>query len=209
VPGAGRSPLICRPERKAELEARNAVSQLDYIAHLVNERRIGEIRESYIQRLHALAVEDIYPCGGEYRNATKYVTIEGSRHRPPHESLVRPLVWDLIYQANHPRAHWRYIQSAAYVIWRLNWIHPFAGGNGRTARALGYLVVCIDFGTTLPGVPSVPTLLARHRDEYLRGLWTSDKAHGRGRTNVHRVARLVRRIVRQQLSAGARAEGAA
>jgi fido (protein-threonine AMPylation protein) len=24
------------------------------------------------------------------------------------------------------------VERAAYALWRLNWIHPFAGGNGRT-----------------------------------------------------------------------------
>ncbi|MBL8221394.1 MAG: Fic family protein, partial [Bryobacterales bacterium] len=28
------------------------------------------------------------------------------------------------------------------VMWRLNWIHPFFGGNGRTARSASYLVLC-------------------------------------------------------------------
>jgi hypothetical protein len=29
-------------------------------------------------------------------------------------------------------------ELAAYGLWRLNWIHPFVEGNGRTARAVCY-----------------------------------------------------------------------
>ena len=31
---------------------------------------------------------------------------------------------------------------AAYVLWRICWIHPFDDGNGRTARAASYFVLC-------------------------------------------------------------------
>jgi hypothetical protein len=31
------------------------------------------------------------------------------------------------------------IHLAAYLMWRLNWIHPFADGNGRTARMTSYV----------------------------------------------------------------------
>jgi fido (protein-threonine AMPylation protein) len=39
---------------------------------------------------------------------------------------------------------------SAFVLWRLNWIHPFDDGNGRTARALAYLVACCRLGFDLP-----------------------------------------------------------
>ncbi|HET9282483.1 MAG TPA: Fic family protein [Candidatus Angelobacter sp.] len=48
------------------------------------------------------------------------------------------------------------IHLAAYVIWRLNWIHPFADGNGRTSRALSYLVLCTRLGERLPGTVTIP-----------------------------------------------------
>ena len=34
----------------------------------------------------------------------------------------------------------------AYVLWRLNHIHPFINGNGRTARAASYFVICLKLG---------------------------------------------------------------
>jgi hypothetical protein len=68
--------LLCPIEEKAQREAKNGVEQIDYIAYLVNEVRIDEIRESHILELHRLAVEGIYPCGGNYRNANMQVRIK-------------------------------------------------------------------------------------------------------------------------------------
>ncbi len=65
---------------------------------------------------------------------------------------------------------------AAYAQWRFNWIHPFAGGNGRTSRAVTYLIVCMSEGRMLPGVPSMPTLIYEHRDEYIRALQAVDES---------------------------------
>src|ERR1700691_2453032 len=49
--------------------------------------------------------------------------------------------------------HWEEsnaIHLAAYILWKLNWIHPFADGNGRTARAVSYAVLCIKLDGLLP-----------------------------------------------------------
>jgi Fic family protein len=43
------------------------------------------------------------------------------------------------------------IHLAAYVMWRLNWIRPFADGNGRTSRILSYVVLSIRSGIRLTG----------------------------------------------------------
>ena len=44
----------------------------------------------------------------------------------------------------------------AYALWRLNWIHPFIEGNGRTARAACYYLICLRNGGLLPGIKIVP-----------------------------------------------------
>ena len=68
------------------------------------------------------------------------------------------------------------LEGAAYAQWRFNWIHPFAGGNGRTSRAITYLIVCMNEGRMLPGVPSMPSLIYQHRDEYIRALQAVDES---------------------------------
>jgi Fic family protein len=80
---------------------------------------------------------------------------------------------------------------AAYARWRFNWIHPFAGGNGRTSRALAYLVVCIDFGRCVPGSPSIPTRIAALREDYVAALRSADAADAEGKESILDMARLV------------------
>jgi Fic family protein len=205
----GRDVLLCPHEKKAELEARNAVEQLDYIAYLVNGLHIREIRESHIRELHSLCVREIYPCGGQYRNAVMRVRIEGSKHKIPHESRVPALIWDLVETINHPPRAWDYMDPAAHALWCLNWIHPFAGGNGRTARALAYLVVCVHFESTFPGVPSMPAIIAQRRNDYMRCLRAADQsATGHG-ANVSQMSIFLMDAFIEQLESALRSRAAA
>jgi len=65
-------------------------------------------------------------------------------------------------------------RTAAYALWRLNWIHPFCQGNGRTSRALAYFVLCLKYEKWFPGAP-VHELIRRDRDEYCWLLTQTDK----------------------------------
>jgi Fic family protein len=166
--------LLCAPEQKAELEARNGVEQIDYITDLV-ESGARELRESHVLGLQAIAIRDVYPCGGRYRDATKDVFIQNSQHEVPHCALVPSLVRDAVTWVNLETGR-SALERAAYAQWRFNWIHPFAGGNGRTSRAITYLIVCMNEGRMLPGVPTMPTLIYQHRDEYIHALQTVDES---------------------------------
>jgi Fic family protein len=167
------NPLLCDPSEKAALETANGVEQLDFIAHLVNEYKLTDVRESHVLELQRLAVQGLYPCAGSYRTPTRDVVIEGSGHTVPEPALVPGLVREALDYVNH-RPNGSGLHRAAFALWRFNWIHPFSGGNGRTSRALTYLILCIDVGGVLPGVPTVPTLIYESRDEYVRALRVAD-----------------------------------
>jgi Fic family protein len=195
-------PLLCSPEQKATLEADNGTHQLDYIAHLIHRLKIEQVRESHILELHQLAVQGIYSCGGRYRNAFRKVVIEGSPHQVPHESSVPHHVCDLVELLNDTAGHRPAIWRAAYTLWRLNWIHPFAGGNGRTARAFSYLILCMDMKTMLPGVPSMPSLIYQHRDEYVHALQAADASvRDGGEPDISEMEGFLQDIITRQLAA--------
>ncbi len=61
-------------------------------------------------------------------------------------------------------------QLAAYALWRLNWIHPFVEGNGRTARAACYYLICLKHGKLLPGKKIVPERIREGRRPYYDAL---------------------------------------
>src|SRR5262245_43669892 len=126
---------------KAELEGRNGAHQLEYITQLV-EAGAKHVRESHVLQLQEIAVNDIYPCAGKYRNARIKVRITNSMHEPPEAAFVPSLVRDAVDWINREQeeGHSSAVTRAAYALWRFNWIHPFAGGNGRTSRAVAYLI---------------------------------------------------------------------
>lgn len=62
------------------------------------------------------------------------------------------------------------ITLCAYTMWRLNWIHPFDDGNGRTSRAVAYFVLGASVGYRLPGRVTIPELIAANKAPYYRAL---------------------------------------
>jgi Fic family protein len=168
-------PLLCPRGEKAAREAANGVAQIDYLTALVTgDRAITDIRESHLQELQKLAIDGIYPCGGKYRDARTTIVISDSLHEPPPAALVRSHVVDLVEYINSSRDKVPALERAAYALWRLNWIHPFRGGNGRTSRCFAYLILCQDLQLMMPGVPSLPTLIYERRHEYVQALKDAD-----------------------------------
>ncbi|HKO49976.1 MAG TPA: Fic family protein [Polyangiaceae bacterium] len=168
--------LLCDPAHKEELENRNAVDQIDYITYLVDELEVQEVRESHIVELQKLAIQGIYPCAGHYRDALKRVYIQNSEHTVPDAAAIPGLVHEALSWINDMRGQRSALERAAYSLWRFNWIHPFSGGNGRTSRAIAYLIVCAENGAMLPGDTAMPDLILERRDEYIRALQEVDRS---------------------------------
>lgn len=97
--------------------------------------------------LNRLAVERIIANPGAYRQTP--MEIGKSKHQPPRWEDVPELVDEMCeYVARN--WHRSAVHLAAYLLWRVNWIHPFSDGNGRTARAISYLVLCVRLLQRLP-----------------------------------------------------------
>jgi Fic family protein len=85
-------------------------------------------------------------------------------------------------------------------MWRLNWIHPFADGNGRTSRILSFFVLFARLGALLPGTPTLPDLIIDHRDLYEAALDDADDACKEGRLDVSKMESLVEALLAKQLA---------
>jgi Fic family protein len=92
-------------------------------------------------------------------------------------------------------------------MWRLNWIHPFAGGNGRTSRAVSYLVLCARPGYRIPGTNTIPEQIVANRQPYYEALDEADAAWAKNTTDVRAMERLLAHALAVQLSSILEAAG--
>lgn len=155
--------LISDPEQQAIREAENAIRQFDRVLDMIDDVARGgrpfKLRTSKILDLHRCALEGLSAYAGNFRPGP--VIIGKSKHTPPKAHLVAELIEEMCDYVN---GHWQQqtaVELCAYVMWRLNWIHPFADGNGRTSRALAYLILCARVGDRLPGRKTVPEQMRR------------------------------------------------
>lgn len=159
---------------KAQRETANTDTQHVFLTEIVVDWGLRQLRESHVKTLQQIAVDEIYLCGGVYRDVRWKVRITDSMHEPPEAAAVPDFVREACDVVNNPSTTLSAVERAAYALWRFNWIHPFRGGNGRTARAIAYLIVCMDLGFMIPGGPTVPRQIAARRDEYLKALRAAD-----------------------------------
>jgi Fic family protein len=114
--------------------------------------------------------------------------------------MVRELVEDMCDYIND---HWNEstpIHLASYLMWRLNWIHPFADGNGRTSRIVSYVVLSIRAGSILPGTPTIPDQIVDNRKPYFDALDAADLAFRDGKIDVSKMEELLGSLLANQLA---------
>lgn len=193
--------LIADPLARAAAEARNGLRQYDAGIKTVQEaleRGAFRLRPSLILALHREALAGISSFAGNYRPAG--VKIEGSGHEPVGAHLVPELIEKMCDYVN---AHWEEstpLHLAAYIMWRLNWIHPFADGNGRTSRILSYIVLSIWAGAIPPGTPTIPDQIVDNRNPYFDALDAADAAFQEGCVDVTKMEALLGDLLANQLA---------
>ena len=90
--------------------------------------------------------------------------------------------------------------AAAPCSLRLNWIHPFADGNGRTSRILSYVVLSIRAGAIPPGTPTIPDQIVDNRAPYFAALDAADAAWRDGKIDVSKMEELLGALLAKQLA---------
>ena len=115
---------------------------------------------------------------GENKNPGQFrrveVQIKNTNHKPPAWQNVRDLTSKFCNDFNLQQEKLDLVALAAFALWRVNWIHPFENGNGRTARQLSYMTLCIKSGGLLPGRRTVIVQLKENRQRYEQALRTAD-----------------------------------
>lgn len=193
--------IIKDEDEKARREARNALQQFDTVTKLIEEwcrpDRSFKLRSSTILQLHRQALDGISAYAGNWRPAA--VQIHGSKHRPVGAHLVPEKIEEMCDYVND---NWNRsaVHLASYTLWRLNWIHPFVDGNGRTARALSYLILCIRLGYQLPGTNTIPDQISNNKDPYYHALEAADDAYEDQNIDMTEMEKLVEEKLAGQLA---------
>ncbi len=145
--------------------------------------------------LNHVAVANICQFGGRFREEPIYV----DTHKPPHFQDVPHLVDQFIATVHENWYLWSYTELAAYGLWRLNWIHPFIEGNGRTARAACYYLLCVKKGGLIGGRKIVPERIRENPTPYYAALQAADRAWEKGDLNFSEMEDYLASLVQEQL----------
>jgi Fic family protein len=184
----------------AKIQEQNLLRQYDLLANCIEiglKKGIESFDKYTLWSLNHAAVTNISQLGGRYREEPIYV----GNHCPPHFRVV-PDLMDRFFSVIHE--NWE-IQDhptllPAYALWRLNWIHPFVEGNGRTARAACYYLLCLKQGQLLPGNKTVPERIREDRKPYYAALKAADIAWEQGHFDVSVLASYLSNLLKDQLS---------
>jgi Fic family protein len=187
------------PVLYVRVQEQNLLRQYDLLTNCIEialHKGIEAFDKYTLWALNAAAVANIAQFGGRFREQPIYV----GDHLPPHFKDVPSLMdqfisvihenWDII---DHPTV------LPAYALWRLNWIHPFIEGNGRTARAACYYLICLRHGALLPGRKLVPERIRENRAAYYAALRAADQHWAEGHFNVDDLAAYLEQLLKDQL----------
>jgi Fic family protein len=188
------------PALYARIQEQNLLRQYDLLSNCIEiglEKGIESFDKYTLWALNYAAVANISQFGGRYREEPIYV----GKHFPPHFKDV-PNEMDRFFSVVHE--NWTISDHptllAAYALWRLNWIHPFVEGNGRTARAACYYLICLKQRQLLPGRKIVPERIRENRAPYYAALQAADRAWDLGHFDVSQLADYLSGLLKAQLA---------
>jgi len=186
------------PELYDRIQETNLIRQYDLLTNCVEIglRQGATSFDKYtLWALNHVAVANISQFGGRFRQEPIYV----GDHVPPHFREV-PELMDRFISFIHE--NWFQLSPtylAAYGLWRLNWVHPFIEGNGRTARATCYYLLCARVGALLPGRKILPERIREDRADYVAALRAADRAWENGNLDVSAMDAYLARLLEAQL----------
>ncbi|OUS07570.1 hypothetical protein A9Q96_06580 [Rhodobacterales bacterium 52_120_T64] len=197
---AGEPALITDPLELAEKEAENALAQFDWGMEELDRwlsAKKPKIRVSTILDLHRIALQEIHRDAGNFRPAG--VAIKGSEHEPVTNADVPRFVEEMIEYLDSNWDRKTAIHLSAYVMWRLNWIHPFSDGNGRTSRIFSYMILCAKMETQLPGDNTIPEQVSENKVPYYKALEFADAAYKSNKIDLTEMEELMEDYLANQL----------
>ena len=182
-----------------QLAIDNGNRQYDFLRSIV-QASLGLQRPllslEMIKALNYHAISCLHVSAGEFRPTD--VTV--GNHQPVRFWQVPSHMEMFVDQVNRYWDESDPILLTCFVLWKLNHIHPFINGNGRTARAAALYVLCLKSQGWLPGQPILPELLKANRPAYVAALQHADQSLQAGPVDLSQLHALVSQLVAQQLA---------
>lgn len=170
LPGGEDNPLY--QHLKAENYGRHYDFMNSTIQIALDHPHPPRLSQSFIKNLNCHAIAGLHEDAGQYRKYPVYV----GTYRPPASGYVPMLMEEFVVQINDFWETSTPIPLSCFALWRINNIHPFVNGNGRTARAVFYFILCTKIGGFLPEGPKLLESLStgHNRTRYVQALKNAD-----------------------------------
>ncbi|MDC7811543.1 Fic family protein [Sphingomonas koreensis] len=152
-----------------------------------------------IKALNYHAISCLHVSPGEFRPCQ--VTV--GTYTPPAHFQVPALMQMFTNLVNRNWETADAVELATFVLWRLNHIHPFVNGNGRTARVASYFVLCLKAGGWLPGTKLLPERIVERRPDYVKALRDVDASLAGGPPDLGPLHKLLSELLDEQLKEAA------
>lgn len=182
-----------------ELEVANARRQYDFLNSMVAASLSLQkplLSQQLLKALNFHCIACLHTNAGEFRPCS--VTV--GDYQPPEHYRVQAQMDDFINTVNLNWGQADPVVLASFVLWRLNHIHPFINGNGRTARAACYFILCVKAGGPLSGQTILPELLRQNRNDYVAALKAADASLKVGPLDLSVLHALVSKLLNIQLA---------
>ena len=155
---------------REHFEAINHKEGIQYLYSFVKKKK--KLDEAALLELPKIILKNINDAdGGHYRSAN--IMITGAIHIPPSGIKIQRLMNEFFEWYYKNKSKLSVVELAAWVHYKIVWIHPFIEGNGRTARLLMNLLLIQN------GYPPA-VILNLDRRKYYRLLKEADRENHNG-----------------------------
>ena len=181
-----------------DLQISNGKRHYDFLRSIVGASlAVGRpfLSQQVIKALNYHAIACLHTNAGEYRPCP----VKVGDYTPPEHYRVQALMDDFVNMVNRSWENTDPVSLASYVLWRLNNIHPFINGNGRSARAASYFVLCVKTGGWLQGDTILPELIREERERYVAALRIADASGQAGKLDLGQLHSLLTELLERQL----------
>lgn len=190
--------------RYQSLAISNGDRQFQFLEAIIDTAIVSDhqfLSHAILKALNFHAIACLHTHAGEYRPCdVRVVDVNGAVSMQGVDQFRVQAAMDQF--VNYSNSLWNNVDPvllASLVLWQICRIHPFVNGNGRTARAACYYVLCVRSGGRLPGTTFLPTLLKASPD-YLPALRTVDASVAAGNLDLAPLHQLITALLATQIA---------